>query len=113
MDLTESLEKFLAGEEERFELGVVGGSDEHSDDPAVVFVSAPAEALKSARGNLIEESVDRDQVWEVRGFSLSRRVVDTLDPAPETIDELVEAVKASGEDWSVIETTGDPATPST
>ncbi len=113
MDLTETVDDFLAGKAERFEVGLQLDSDVPQADEAVLFVSAPSEALKRTSGNVIVESVDREQVWEIHGFSITREVVEALAAPPETVEGVVEAVRASGRVWSVTERTGDHATPST
>ena len=80
MGSPQEVERFLDSGEQRYVASVgedlideAGGSSE-----AVVFVKKPTDAVKSVAGSRVVGSLDRDTMWEIVGFSLSRRVVSDV-----------------------------------
>ena len=71
-------------------------------EPALLVVSALTEAVKVVAGGLVRDSLDRDKIWSVEGFILSREVLAALDVGLTTPEELIEAVTNAGFEWGVI-----------
>lgn len=51
----------------------VGGSGD-----AIVFVQIPTDAVKSVSGSQVVSSLDREDMWQIVGFDLSRSVVEQV-----------------------------------
>ncbi len=70
--------------------------------PACLVVDELTDAVKLVEGDALGDSIDRDELWAVRGFALSREVVASLTPGTYSAGELIVAVRASGYAWSVL-----------
>ena len=111
MEHIEQLRRFLDGSSRRFEISPEGEEIELDVGPAapeaVVVVRAATDALKDVSRGRIQGSIDRDRVWEVIGFSVSREVAETLVANLASADWLTEVVSA-GVEWEVIDRSAGP-----
>lgn len=111
MEHIEQLRRFLERSSPRFEISP-GGEEIELDvgiaaAEAVVVVRAATDALKDVSRGRIQGSIDRNRVWEVIGFSLSRQVAETLLARFASADWLTEVVSA-GVEWEVIDRSAGP-----
>ncbi|MDP9494514.1 MAG: hypothetical protein M3P87_04665 [Actinomycetota bacterium] len=81
---------------------VFDGVANSTSQPALLVVSTLTEAVKVVGGGLVRDSLDRDEIWSVEGFILSREVLAALDQDLMTSGELIEAVTDAGFEWEVV-----------
>ncbi len=115
MDQRDQLESFAASNAPRFEVGPDGQSVDidpvAANADAVLVVAAPTDALKQMAVGRIQESLNRDGVWEVLAYSLSREAVLALLARSNPISDLLNDVPSAGFDWTVIESSYDRGEP--
>lgn len=71
--------------------------------PATLLVSRVTDAVKRVEPEgLIGGSVDRDRLWAVDAFILSRSVLEDLRCGPVDADALLDAVRETGIAWQVV-----------
>ena len=74
------------------------------DDPALLLSRPVTDAVKQADGDRIGPSLDREGLVWVEGFALKPDALRALGRRRITADELIEAVRAVGLEWTVIDT---------
>ena len=79
----------------------VDGLPEDATPPALL-VAAVTEAVKEVEGETIVRYLNRDAMWAVRGFLLSREVVSALPDGVDSAAALIEAVSQAGLRWSAV-----------
>ena len=72
------------------------------DVPATVFVDEVTDAVRTFRDGALDASLDRNQMWAVCGFRLTREVVSRLPTDEFTAEDLLRAVQDAGFDWTRI-----------
>lgn len=83
--------------------GEIVDRDELSDfGPAVLIASPVTDAVKVVDAGLVQGSLDRDALWAIQGFVLSREVLLALDDDLIHPGELISAVTRAGFEWQVI-----------
>ena len=70
-------------------------------DPARLVVDEVTDAVKEIVDGRVVGSLERDQLWSVRGFVLSHDVVSALSGDEFTPEGLIEAVTAAGYTWTI------------
>lgn len=70
--------------------------------PATMLVTEVTEALKDVDyADRITGSVDRAGMWSVQALVLDRSVLEQLEGDEMSVEDLIQAVEATGEAWSV------------
>ena len=70
--------------------------------PAILLVGPVTDALKTVTPEgLVDQSLDRDEIWAVEGYALTGVVVDRLESSLMTPRELYDAVSDLGFGWQV------------
>ena len=72
------------------------------DGPAVLTVHEVTEAVKRIKDDVVVGPIDRDGLWEVKGFILDHEVVDLLPDQLESTADLIDAVKEAGYRWVTV-----------
>ena len=68
--------------------------------PATLLVAPVTDALNTTTSaGLVDQSLDRDDIWAVKGYALNRVVVDRLESSTMTPRQLVEAVSKLRFGW--------------
>lgn len=80
------------------------------DSEAILVVAATTDALKNVSGGRVQNSVDRDQLWEIVGFSVTPGTVAKLLESGFAGD-LLAGVTAVGVEWEVIDRSAAPSAP--
>lgn len=75
------------------------------DDRAVLLVDEVTEAVKRVEGEAIQGTVDRDELWTVKGMILDREVVLALPDDLGSPADLIEAVTDAGYHWTTVRVT--------
>jgi 2-C-methyl-D-erythritol 4-phosphate cytidylyltransferase len=71
-------------------------------DPAVLFVAPVTDAVKVVAGGLVHDSLDRETLWAIEGFQLTREVLLALDDGVTSSQSLIDRVIEAGFQWQVI-----------
>ncbi len=74
------------------------------EDPAVLLSRPVTDAVKQVDDNRVGSSMDRDGLLWAEGFALGPEVVRVLGPRQFATGALIEAVRAAGFEWTVIDT---------
>jgi len=70
--------------------------------PATLLVGPVIEALKTTTSDgLVDQSLNRDDIWAVEGFALNRVVVDRLESSVMSPREIYDAVSNLRYGWQV------------
>ena len=69
--------------------------------PAVLVVAPVDEAVKTLEDGVIAGELDRDDLWSVAGFVLTRDVIESLDADELSVEELIEEVSRAGYRWRI------------
>lgn len=117
MELIERLSEFISSSSQVLGVDPAGRATEpqHSvpEAPATLFVRKPTDALKAISSGSIVGSVDREAVWEVLGYAISRQVASALISMETPPTDLLVDVPAIGFAWDVIEMGDDLSLPNT
>jgi hypothetical protein len=97
----------LLGDSDTILVDTSGGSHEveglpHDAVPPALVVANVTEAVKQVEDGLVAGYLDRDAMWAVDGFVLSREVVSSLPEAVDSVASLIEAVTRAGFRWNVV-----------
>lgn len=80
----------------------LSGDIQGADDRAVLVVDEVTEAVKRVEGEGVLGTVDRDELWTVKGIILDREVVLGLPDDLATPADLIGAVKNAGYHWTTV-----------
>ena len=70
--------------------------------PATLLVAPVIDALKTINSDgLVDRSLNRDDIWAVKGFALNRVVVDRLEPVSMGPRQLFDAISDLRFGWQV------------
>lgn len=70
--------------------------------PATLLVAPVTDAVKTTTSDgLVNQSLNRDDIWAVQGLALNRVVVDRLDREMMTLREIYDAVVSMRIGWQV------------
>lgn len=70
--------------------------------PATLLVAPVIDALKTTNSDgLVDRSLNRDDIWAVKGFALNRVVVDRLEPVSMAPRQLFDAISDLRFGWQV------------
>ena len=98
-----------ANERQRIRLDSDGAldlsGDTSGDDRAILVVDQVTEAVKLVEGEEVLRSVDRDELWTVKGLILDREVVLTLPDDLKSPADLIKAVTDAGYHWTKVRAT--------
>ena len=99
-----------ASERQRIRLDPDGALDLSGDTPswddrAVLVVDEVTEAVKRVEGESVLGSVDRDELWAVKGIILDREVALALPDDLGSPADLIEAVTNAGYHWTTVRAT--------
>ena len=72
--------------------------------PAVMLVSEVVDAVKTVEHEVVAGSVDRDELWSLRGIALHRIVLGQLGDGVLALDEMIARVRDAGFNWEVSRT---------
>ena len=67
-----------------------------------MLVSAVTDALKTVRDGLVVDAVDRESLARVVAFAVDRHVLSRVGADPLGPEELIEAVRRQGVEWSLV-----------
>jgi hypothetical protein len=79
----------------------VEGLPDDTEPPALVVANV-SEAVKQVEDGVVAGYLNRDAMWAVDGFVLSREVVSALPEAVDSAESLIEAVSRAGFRWNVV-----------
>ncbi len=82
--------------------GVPKRWDTAVEAPATVFVDEVTDAVRAFREGALDASLDRNQMWAVCGFRLTKEVVAKLPGDEFSADELLKSVSEAGFNWTRI-----------
>jgi hypothetical protein len=82
--------------------GAVVELDEVPSGSATLYARPLTDAVKVVAGGLVHESLDRDSLWAVEGFTLRDHVLMAIEVDAVTPEQLVEIVTGLGFEWEVI-----------
>ena len=77
--------------------------DDLPPGPAVMSVVAVTDALKVVSEGFVVDSVDRESVARVTAFAVERTVLERIGDGALSPEELIEAVRAQGVDWVIVD----------
>lgn len=116
MELIERLSEFMASSSKLLAIdangSVISPAPVVPGSPATLYVRQPTDALKIVSSGSVDESVDKETVWEVVGYAISREVCAALLSMEAPHTDLLDDVPALGYAWDVTEMGGGPAEPS-
>ncbi len=97
----------LLGDSDTIVVDISGASHEVEglpDDtvPPALVVANVTEAVKQVEDGMVAGYLNRDAMWAVDGFVLSREVVSSLTGGVDSAASLIEAVTLAGFRWDVV-----------
>lgn len=112
MGLIESLDTFHSSDRTRLEVDHAGQPakwDVPADAPDVVVIVGPAnEALKRVTMGQVRDSLDREDLWEVAGVSVVRRIAETRPSDVDDVAGWIDHLRMTDAEIGVIERSDAP-----
>lgn len=112
MELIDRIEEFMSGTASFLAVDTDGSllsaDDGEPGATATLYVRRATDALKIVDSGSVVGSVDRETIWEVVGYRISRAVGAALLSKESFSADLLEEVPALGFDWVVTEKVAGP-----